>query len=88
MNLIDDFLESVSDEYGNKIDFSNIEVDGFSGIVSFGNYWADISITIDEFIINDSEINNAHKKMISAFAGYVQNKMKESREYFENNKIK
>ena len=88
MNLIDDFLESVSDEYGNKIDFSNIEVDGFSGIVAFGNYWADISITIDEFIINDSEINNAHENMINAFAGYVQNKMKESREYFENNKIK
>ena len=88
MNLIDDFLESVSDEYGNKIDFSNIEVDGFSGIVSFGNYWADISITIDELIINDSEINNTHENMINAFAGYVQNKMKESREYFENNKIK
>lgn len=88
MNLIDDFLESVSDEYGNKIDFSNIEVDGFSGIVSFGNYWADISITIDEFIINDSEINNAHKNMINAFGEYVQKKMKESREYFENNKIK
>lgn len=88
MALIDDFLESVTDEFGNKIDFSNIEVDGFEGVVCFGSNYAEIDIKEDSFWLGNYELFESQKEMLNEFVNYVQQKMKESRGYFENNKIK
>lgn len=90
MSLIDDFLESVTDECGNKIDFSilDIEVFGFDGVVCLGHVGTDLYIKEDHYGADLSLFNNNQKKMVLSFVDYVQFKMKESREYFENNKIK
>lgn len=88
MALIDDFLESVTDECGNKIDFSNIEVDGFEGLICFGDNYAEIDIKENSFWLGNYELFESQKEMLTEFVNYVQQKMKESREYFENNKIK
>lgn len=88
--LIDDFFDSVTDEFGNKIDFSNIETEGFNGCITFSNfeYYAELYITENEFEIYNSNLNESLKNQVDEFIKYVQQKMKESREYFENNKIK
>lgn len=88
MSLVDDFLESVTDECGNKIDFSNIEVDGFDGLICFGENYAEIDIKENSFWVGNYELFESQKEMLTEFVNYVQQKMKESREYFENNKIK
>lgn len=88
MALIDDFLESVTDECGNKIDFSNIEVDGFEGLICFGENYAEIDIKENSFWLGNYELYESQKEMLTEFVNYVQQKMKESREYFENNKIR
>lgn len=88
MALIDDFLESVTDECGNKIDLSNIEVDGYEGLICFGENYAEIDIKENSFWLGNYELFESQKEMLTEFVNYVQFKMKESREYFENNKIK
>lgn len=88
MAIIDDFLEIVTDECGNKIDFSNIEVDGFEGLICFGENYAEINIKEDSFWLGNYELFESQKEMLNEFVNYVQQKMKENREYFENNKIR
>ncbi len=88
MDLVDKFLATVIDECGKSIDFSNVEVEGFEGVVCFGQYYADVKITESEFIFHNTLLTKYQRDMVIAFKDYVQQKMKESREYFENNKIK
>ncbi len=90
MDLVDKFLATVTDECGNKIDFSklDIEVFGFDGVVCLGNVGTDLYIQEDHYGADLSLFNNNQKLMVLSFVDYVQQKMKESREYFENNKIK
>lgn len=84
MALIDDFLENVTDECGNKMDFSNIEVDGFSGILCFGEDYADVQIEENNFYMYNHFINKAQYKMILSFVEYVQEKMKDHRQISED----
>ncbi|MGL5233886.1 MAG: hypothetical protein ACRC8Z_03915 [Empedobacter falsenii] len=84
MSLIDDFLEIVTDECGNKIDFSNIEVEGFEGLVCFGENYAEINIKEDSFWLGKYELFESQKEMLTEFVNYVQQKMKDHRQISED----
>lgn len=81
MDLVDKFLESIKDEFGNKIDFSNIETEGFSGRICFGYNYAEVEISENQFWIGINVLNVDQKQMLNAFIDYVQTKMKEQREF-------
>ncbi len=88
MDLVDKFLENVTDELGNKIDFSDLEIEGFSGVLRVVSNCADVHISEWNFDVYNSDLTEEENRMLFEFAMYAQRKMKESREYFENNKIR
>lgn len=85
MDLVDKFLATVTDEYGNKIDFSNVESEGFEGSVYFGEEEIDIYIIIDYYhIYNAHYITEEEYAMCEAFKDYVQQKMKEHKAFLQD----
>jgi hypothetical protein len=84
MNAIDLFLANVTDEFGNTIDFSKIENEGFNGIVCFGKNSAEISIAADSFIEIESDLSESEKMMLIAFVRYTQNEMKKQHVFIQN----
>lgn len=77
MNLVDKFLETATDEFGNKIDFSNVEVEGFGGIICVIENTADVFIAEYNFETYNSDLNNEENRLLFEFVLYVQQKMKE-----------
>lgn len=77
MNLVDKFLENVTDEFGNKIDFSNVDVEGFGGTVCVIENTADIFIAEYNFETYNSNLNNEENRLLFEFVLYAQQKMKE-----------
>lgn len=84
MNALDLFLTNVTDEFGSKIDFSNIENEGFTGIVCLGENSAEIDITIDSFTELQNDLSTDEKSMLEAFVNYTQNEMKKQRVFIQN----
>lgn len=79
MNALDQFLATVTDEFGNNIDFSNIENEGFSGIICFGEKSAEISINEESFIELQSDLSESDKTMLNAFVEYTQSFMRDQK---------
>lgn len=84
MTLIDKFLETVTDEFGNKIDFSNVEAEGFDGIIFLGPLGTDIYIQKDHYTFNSTLFSDYQKEMIEAFVEYIQQKMKEHKAFVKD----
>lgn len=84
MNALDQFLANVTDEFGNKIDFSNIENEGFNGIICIGDKSAEISIDKDSFIEIESDLSNDERIMLNAFIEYTQSEMRNQNFFIQN----
>lgn len=81
---IDKFLESVTDEHGNKIDFSDIEIEGFSGVLCIVNNCADVHISINNFEVYNNDLTEEENRMLFEFAMYTQRKMKEYKQFLQD----
>lgn len=83
MDLVDNFLKRVTDEYGNKIDFKSIASEGFSGIICLDDkcFYLEISLNLTGF--ERSYVTDEESKMIEAFAKYSQRLMIEQKEFVE-----
>lgn len=79
MNALDQFLATVTDEFGNNIDFSNIENEGFNGIICFGEKSAEISISEESFIELQSDLSESDKTLLNAFVEYTQSFMRDQK---------
>ncbi len=84
MNALDLFLANVTDEFGNTIDFKNIENEGFHGIVCIGQNSAEISIAADSFIDIENDLSDSENTMLRAFVNYAQNEMNKYRSFIQN----
>lgn len=84
MNLVDKFLETVTDEFGNKIDFSNVEVEGFEGDIILNNKPGYASVDLDGSLIFTPDYDNEEVKMVDEFIEYVQQKMKEHKAFVKD----
>lgn len=84
MNALDFFLANVTNEFGDKIDFSNIENEGFAGIICLGEKSAEISINIDSFTELESDLTAREKDMLDAFVYYTQSEMQKQYAFTQN----
>lgn len=84
MNLIDKFLETATDEFGNKIDFSNVEVEGFEGTICVIENTADVFISMSVFEVFNSNLTVEENRILFEFAMYVQQKMKEHKAFVKD----
>ena len=86
MNLVDKFLETATDEFGNKINFSNVEVEGFNGDIFFNDqqYYCYLKISQNEQYIADNNLDIESEKIVFAFMKYVQQKMKEHKAFVKD----
>lgn len=84
MDLVYKFLQTVTDEFGNKIDFSNIEVDGFDGTMCVIENCADVHISERNFDVYNSDLTAEENRLLFEFAIYVQKKMKEQRKFYKD----
>lgn len=75
MNSLNQFLENATNEFGDKIDFSNIENEGFNGVVCLNDRSADISITIDSYCEFNNDLNDDEKVLLNAFIEFTQTQM-------------
>ncbi|MFC7347267.1 hypothetical protein ACFQO9_11115 [Chryseobacterium zhengzhouense] len=76
MNALDQFFASVTNEFGEKINFSNIENEGFTGVVCFEDRSADICIDIDSYKEFDNDLSENENMMLKAFVTFTQSEMK------------
>lgn len=84
MKALDLFLTNVTNEFGDKIDFSNIENEGFTGIICFGENSAEIHVNINSFTELDSDLSESEKLMLDAFVSYTQSEMKKQKVFIQN----
>lgn len=82
--LVDKFLATVTDEFGNKIDFSNVESEGFEGNILINNKQGSIYIYNNAYGLLDDNFNEEEKEITSAFIKYVQQKMKEHKAFLQD----
>lgn len=86
MSALDLFLNNVTDEFGYKIDFSNIQNEGFNGIVCFGKNSAEISIDLESFIEFQSDLLENEQIMLNAFVEYTQSEMRDQLFFIQDSK--
>lgn len=86
MNALDLFLNNVTDEFGDEIDFSNIQNEGFNGIVCFGEKSAEISIDIESYIELQNDLSENDQTMLNAFVEYTQREMRNQFSFIQNTK--
>lgn len=86
MNLVDKFLETATDEFGNKIDFEDVEVYSFNGDIFFKNqeYYCYLKISQKEQYISDNNLDIESEKTVFAFIEYVQQKMKDHKAFVKD----
>lgn len=84
MNLVDKFLETATDEFGNKIDFSTVEVECFNGSFFLGKNEG--YMAIDEYgsISMKHDFTILQEEMTSEFIEYVKQKMKEHKDFVKD----
>lgn len=85
-NLNSFFLLATS-EFGEKINFSNLSFEGFTGIICLGENSVDISITIDNIFENHNYLSENENRMLDAFISYTQKEMRDQNFYNQNVKI-
>lgn len=84
MNVLDQFFANVTNEFGEKINFSNIESEGFTGIVCFEDRSAEISIDTDSYNEYESDLNDNDQMMLNAFIEYTQSEMRKLNFFIQN----
>jgi hypothetical protein len=83
-NTLDTFLFLVRNEFGEKIDFSNIESEGFRGVICLNDHQCELSISIDDYSEHESDLSENEKKMLEAFIDYTQQEMRKQRIFIKN----
>lgn len=83
-NLLDTFLLIATDEFGEKLNLSNVQNNGFSGVISINENSADVDVQIDDYNLYDSDLNDQDVKMLEAFISYVQKEMKDQSFFYRN----
>ncbi|KAB1228488.1 hypothetical protein [Chryseobacterium viscerum] len=84
MKTLEKFLNDVRNEFGEKINFSNIHVEGFAGVVCINDKSADINITIDDYHEYENDLSDEENIMLKAFVSYTQLEMKNQLIFIKN----
>ncbi|MDV7696253.1 hypothetical protein N6B72_04885 [Chryseobacterium soli] len=83
-NTLDIFFIQARNEFGEKIDFSTIETEGFSGVIFIEDRFIDINVTINECHVFENELTESENKILNEFIIYTQTKMQEQKVFIKN----
>lgn len=83
-DYLNSFLSLATSEFGEKIDYSNISIEGFTGVISLNENSVDIYITLDNCSVYNNDLSDEENKMLDAFVSYVQKEMREQNNYSKN----
>ncbi|ROI05491.1 hypothetical protein EGI16_03645 [Chryseobacterium sp. G0240] len=82
--LLETFFSTVKNEFGDNIDFSNINSEGFIGVICINDHSADISVRIDDYQEYDNDLTDEENSMLNAFVSYTQQEMKNQIAFIKN----